>query len=256
MPTARIILSALILSFCAALPAQAQPVDTAIAPQLPSIKEYENMPPGLLAPMATAEQAAKAEAEAAKPVAEKKEAPRLSESLGDMPGIYQIPGMEKLQAQEAEHSTLSMDQVMAVYAKGKYDIALKNLEPMANNNVSSAQELLGVMYMAGQGVQKDPGKAMQLLKPAAEDGRPLAMHYLATLYFSGAAEGKPDYVSALKWVELAIIKYSEGPGKDRARKDRDKMYMAASRLEKTRATELAKGWLDARGEGYLLDLQR
>ena len=59
---------------------------------------------------------------------------------------------------------------------------------------------------------------------------------------------------ALSWLHIAIVHYADGPEKDRARQDRDRLYTQLTRREKDRAMDIARVWLTKKGEGHLLDL--
>lgn len=189
----------------------------------------------------------------------KKEAPTgglpVSDLLGKIPGVYEIPGGKETVADTQD--ILSLDQVIEVYKKGEYAIAFKNLEPMVANRQSVAEELMGIMYLNGQGVPKDRAKAMELLSKAAEAGRPLAEHYLGVMYFKGDGEdAPPDMIRALMWVELSLLHYQDGPGKDRVKQDRDVIYLQTTRLERSRVNEMVREWLIKHGEETLIDMQQ
>lgn len=211
-------------------------------PEAPSVSEYDHVPAGLLAPP-TSETKADTAVKAAE----------LPQALGQIPGVFEIPGVET--AHPVDETALSFDQLMGYYRDGKYDIVLKNLEPMATNKQHEAEELLGVMYLYGQGTPKDVKKAFALLTAAAEANRALAQHYLGVMYFLGQGVDEPDNIRALMWLHIAILHYPDGAEKDRAKKDRDNVYVKMSRIEKNRALQLARDWLDSQGEGHLLDLQ-
>jgi hypothetical protein len=178
----------------------------------------------------------------------------LPAALGQIPGVFEIPGAQPQQEENA--ANLTMEQVMREYRQGRYDALLKSLEPMAYvAKQHDAEQLLGIMYMNGQGVPVDPAKAFDLLQRAAEANRPLAQHYLAVMYFTGQGLEEPDLIKALMWLHIAILHYPEGPEKERAIQDRDGIYVRMSRMEKSRALQLARDWLDKQGEAHLLDMQ-
>ena len=56
------------------------------------------------------------------------------------------------------------------YRQGNYAEAYHLLQPLAAQGDAVAQEVLGVMYAEGQGVQKDEAQAVQLFRQAAEQG--------------------------------------------------------------------------------------
>ncbi len=75
------------------------------------------------------------------------------------------------------------------------------------------------------------------------------------MYFTAQAAPEPDLVTALMWLHIAILHYPDGPEKTRAQQDRDAIYVKMSRIEKSRAMQMARDWLDKKGEGHLLDMQ-
>ena len=204
--------------------------------------EFDNVPEGLL--LSGDKKVEKAPEETGS---------KLPQLLGEIPGNFKIPGASE--ETETGDDVLSIEQIMTAYKKGKYDVVMQNLKPMADNRQHAAEELLGVMYMQGQGTKKDPVQALDLLQRAAEANRPLAQHYLGVMYFTGEGMKEPDNIKALMWLHIAILHYGDGPQKERAKKDRDAVYVSMSRLEKSRAIQLARDWLEARGEGHLMDMK-
>lgn len=146
-------------------------------------------------------------------------------------------------------------QIMDVYYKGDYDTAFRFLLPLARKGSPDAQEVIGLMYRIGQGVQKNNEYAHDWLLMAAEQGRPLAQHHLASMYFNGEGAAK-DPMKALVWIKLALIYYKDGTEKTRALQDRKNIEFHLSRRDRERSDFIAKEWLEKRGEGHLLSLQR
>ena len=171
------------------------------------------------------------------------------------PGILMSGGSSApvpAEAAPAEEEVMSMDDLLAAYDKGQFEVVVKHLMPIANSGYPQAEEMLGIMYRKGEGVPKNFENAIMWLTKAAEAGRPLAQHYLATINFTG--EGVPaDSVKALMWLYLAIVHYPDGPEKTRAMKDRDNISLQVGRRDKVRAFELAHDWLAKRDETALLD---
>ncbi|MEZ0259854.1 MAG: tetratricopeptide repeat protein [Alphaproteobacteria bacterium] len=149
---------------------------------------------------------------------------------------------------------LNYETLMKYYQQKKYDLIAKSMKMLADGGHVGAQEIMGIMYRQGQGVPKDPAKALTYLTKAADAARPLAQHHVGVMYFLG--EGVPsDPIIALMWLHLAIVYYAEGNEKVRAEADRDNVYGRLTRREKDRALMMAKEWLIKRGEAHLLDLQ-
>jgi localization factor PodJL len=70
------------------------------------------------------------------------------------------------------------------------------LELAANQNATYAQYRLGALYERGVGVAKDSQLARAWYKKAAEGGNARAMHNLAVMDAEDAGAGKPDYAAA------------------------------------------------------------
>ena len=95
----------------------------------------------------------------------------------------------------------------ASYAEGKqayldkdYARALEILKPLAENGDSQAQVTLGIMYDFGHGLAKDPAKAIEWYIKAAEQGIPVVQHDVGVKYFQGQGVEK-DYLKAAYWWE-------------------------------------------------------
>lgn len=56
----------------------------------------------------------------------------------------------------------------AAYMQGDYDTAFRLLKPLAEQDNALAQEMLGVMYQNGQGVQQNYGESQKWYGRAAE----------------------------------------------------------------------------------------
>lgn len=151
--------------------------------------------------------------------------------------------------------TMTMDEITEAYQRGEFDLVMKFLPAAAENENSAAYELLGIMYIMGQGVTKNYEKALHWLTKAAEKNRPLAQHYLGIAYFTGDGSTTADPVRALMWLYIALAHYPEGEGKNRAIADKNNLLPHISRRDKNRALELARDWLDKKGEAYKLDAE-
>ena len=84
------------------------------------------------------------------------------------------------------------------YIKQDYKTAHKFWLPLAEQGDANAQQLLGVMYVKGQGVSQDYQEAVKWFLLSAEQGLPEAQFSLGKVYDKG--QGVPqDYKEALKW---------------------------------------------------------
>lgn len=85
------------------------------------------------------------------------------------------------------------------------EVALSELEQLAQSGDSKAQLRLGEMYYAGKEVPQDYRKAAGLFSMAAESSNPDAQLYLGTMYESGEGMAK-NSVKAMEW----YVKAAEG----------------------------------------------
>lgn len=80
--------------------------------------------------------------------------------------------------------------------------AFQWFEKAAGQGLAPAQYRLGSLYEKGIGVDRDYVQARKWYQRAAEAGNARAMHNLAVLYAEGG-DGKPDYVTAANWFRKA-----------------------------------------------------
>ena len=93
----------------------------------------------------------------------------------------------------------SYEAGMHAFVTGKFGEALKNFEPMVAQHHSPSQTALGLMYLNGLGVPKDPMRAADLFTQAATSGNAAAAHYLGSLYRRGV--GVPQCLDlAYRWI--------------------------------------------------------
>lgn len=79
---------------------------------------------------------------------------------------------------------------------------ITDLKEVAYAGDVNAQVQLGVIYLTGDGVNKDDAEALKWLRKAADQDNALAERYLAEMYFKG--RGVPaDNMEAAKWLRLA-----------------------------------------------------
>jgi len=83
-----------------------------------------------------------------------------------------------------------------------YATALKELTPLAEQGNADAQVLLGLMYLRGLGVSKDPAVALKWYKAAADQGDAEGQSHLGSMYFMGLGVAK-DTNEALKLWKLS-----------------------------------------------------
>lgn len=94
----------------------------------------------------------------------------------------------------------SYEEGKQAYLNKDYAKALEILKPLAENGDSQAQVTLGIMYDFGHGVGKDPAKAIEWYIKAAEQGIPVVQHDVGVKYFQGQGV-EQDYLKAAYWWE-------------------------------------------------------
>ena len=104
---------------------------------------------------------------------------------------------------------LIIDQGAKAIDEGDYATALSLLRPLAEQGYAGAQDKLGDMYDAGQGVPENDVEAAKLYRLAADQGLASAQVSLGMKYHVG--EGVPEnWADALKWYRLAADQGDRG----------------------------------------------
>ncbi|HEY3813401.1 MAG TPA: tetratricopeptide repeat protein [Caulobacteraceae bacterium] len=102
----------------------------------------------------------------------------------------------------------------AAFHKGDYAKALELLKPLAEQGNAEAQCLVGIMYLTGHCVAKDPALAAKWLLASAKQGQKGAQVNIGIVYATG--EGMPkDYVKGYLWFTVAVSRGVEGVDKYR-----------------------------------------
>ena len=113
----------------------------------------------------------------------------------------------------------SAQKGIQAFQRGKYEEALKYLQPAAEAGDASAMYVLGQMYASGRGITKDEKAASDLFLKASNLGDPNAQQSLGSALMLG--EGiEQDMVEALKWFIISgragnkdAISYTEKVGR-------------------------------------------
>ncbi len=88
---------------------------------------------------------------------------------------------------------------------GKFSEAREALLPFARSGNADAEELIGVMYALGLGVEKDPERAFEWYLRASMKGHPGAQSGIGWYYELGLGMPAPDLVRAYLWYALSSI---------------------------------------------------
>ena len=87
----------------------------------------------------------------------------------------------------------------------KFEEAREALWPAARSGNAEAEELIGVMYALGLGVEKDPVRAFEWYLRASLKGHPGAQSGIGWYYEVGLSLPAPDLVRAYMWYTLSAI---------------------------------------------------
>ena len=98
--------------------------------------------------------------------------------------------------------TTDLEQGLFAFEEGKYDVAFGKLNPLSEAGVAMAQNIVGRMYLRGQGVPLDYNQALLLFRKAASQGLPNAQNNLGVMYAAGQGV-QQDYKQALVWFRVA-----------------------------------------------------
>lgn len=88
---------------------------------------------------------------------------------------------------------------------GDYPAAMAELLPAANAGNAEAEELIGVMYASGLGVERDDVRAFEWYLRAAMKGHAGAQSGVGWYYEVGRGIEAPDLVRAYMWYVLSAI---------------------------------------------------
>ena len=99
---------------------------------------------------------------------------------------------------EIEHARDLMEE-------GKFEEAMKELLPAARSGNADAEELIGIMYAMGLGVQKDDIRAFDWYLRSSMKGHPGAQSGVGWYYETGRGMPAPDLIRAYTWYVLSAI---------------------------------------------------
>lgn len=87
----------------------------------------------------------------------------------------------------------------------KFQEAMDELKPAARSGNAEAEELIGVMYAMGLGVERDDVRAFDWYLRASLKGHPGAQSGIGWYYETGRGMPAPDLVRAYAWYVLSAI---------------------------------------------------
>lgn len=88
---------------------------------------------------------------------------------------------------------------------GRFADAMALLRPAARSGNADAEELIGVMYAMGLGVERDDARAFEWYLRSAMHGHPGAQSGVGWYYETGRGIEAPDLVRAYMWYVLSTI---------------------------------------------------
>ncbi|WP_299750036.1 tetratricopeptide repeat protein [uncultured Boseongicola sp.] len=88
---------------------------------------------------------------------------------------------------------------------GRFAEAMEEFLPAARSGNADAEELIGVMYALGLGVERDPERAFEWYLRSSMKGHPGAQSGLGWYYELGLGMPSPDLVRAYLWYGLSTI---------------------------------------------------
>jgi len=138
---------------------------------------------------------------------------------------------------QSQKDAASYQEGIDAYAQGNFAVALKKLQPMAEQGNADAQLRLGLMYREGKGVPQDDKQALAWLSKAAEQGQAEAQENLGLSYAKGLGVER-DWVQADKWFSLAAAS-----GKESAINNQKVVEVHMQPDKIAEANALAKEWL-------------
>jgi len=146
---------------------------------------------------------------------------------------------------------------------GEYQLAFKELRPLAELGDPYAQYNLGGMYYNGNGTPQDYAEAAKWWLLAAEQGNNLAQSILGRMYAAGQGVSQ-DNSEAVKWSQLAAeqgnaqaqthlgFMYDKGEGVPQNYVEAVKWYQLASEQGNAQA-QVNLGFMYDKGKGVLQD---
>ncbi len=104
---------------------------------------------------------------------------------------------------QCKGNTEKFNEGLAAYEAGYYQKALNIIKPLAEQGYPDAQFSLGKMYGSGKGVPKNNTKALKWFRKAAEQGHTLAQTILGAIYLWEGGGTPKDCAEAVRWYRRA-----------------------------------------------------
>ena len=104
---------------------------------------------------------------------------------------------------------IDFDTAVRAAKSGDYEVALQMFQDMAADGDARGENGLGVLYLRGQGVERDVDLAASLFRSAAEKGLRTAQKNLGELHMEGVGVAR-DFLAARRWFRLAASQGDSG----------------------------------------------
>ena len=102
-------------------------------------------------------------------------------------------------------ATADIEAARDLMEANKFEEAYDALWPAARSGNADAEELIGVMYALGLGVEKDTVRAFEWYLRSSMKGHPGAQSGVGWYYEEGIGMPAPDLVRAYMWYALSAI---------------------------------------------------
>ena len=105
----------------------------------------------------------------------------------------------------ASPALADLEEARDLMEAGQFEGAREALWPAARSGNAEAEELIGVMYALGLGVEKDDQRAFEWYLRSSLKGHPGAQSGIGWYYEVGRGMPAPDLVRAYMWYTLSAI---------------------------------------------------
>ncbi|MCL6285209.1 sel1 repeat family protein [Ruegeria sp. 2012CJ41-6] len=105
----------------------------------------------------------------------------------------------------AQPAFADIEEARDLMEAGQFDAAYDALWPAARSGNADAEELIGVMYAMGLGVERDDARAFDWYLRASMKGHPGAQSGIGWYYEVGRGLPSPDLTRAYLWYALSAI---------------------------------------------------
>ena len=115
--------------------------------------------------------------------------------------IFMITLVGRVSSPEAA----TLEDARDLMEAGEFEAAKEAFLPLARSGNADAEELIGVLYALGLGVERDPERAFEWCLRSAMKGHPGAQSGVGWSYELGLGMPAPDLVRAYLWYGLSMI---------------------------------------------------